>query len=220
MFKNRKQKNSTFFMDILASFCFSSENSYYKLVNIRSSRIDRGSAKDILTDWKIYDKESAKQILDWLLYKGFKEEFASYKNALLFLSERERDHYIDAILDKGEACKASIARMYMNRLPEASISAFDYSFCILLSQCAKKRRYLSKKDSLDYQLKAAKKAQEMFSTWTEYTTSYMAGIQFIQENEEEANKIMKNLETRIIRLLTSKRSPLREAAWNTEVEAV
>ncbi|MEI2355274.1 DUF1266 domain-containing protein [Mesobacillus zeae] len=188
------------------------------MMKYRHPNMKKSYALENLAESEITDSESAAHSLYSFLAAEYNEEFHRMRNILLTLAEAERTQYIKAIQDEEEAYKYSIVRLYMNRLPVMSIAAYDYSVCIMRSQEATAAGYISKEESTEFQIQAARKSQETFSNWSEYIVSYTAGVQFGSINtKEDAMEYMAHQEDSITKLLTARHSPLLTVDWNTDL---
>ncbi|MFC7371075.1 DUF1266 domain-containing protein [Fictibacillus iocasae] len=225
MFKKRKQhQKKALFINALSSLCFQGMGSYYWAVNYPKYGVSR--IKAIFLNSQTHQNLPPDK-LAWFLSEGHQHEFATIKEELMRLSESEQEALIQS-LDPSAAHKYRIVRRYMNRLTEHGIKAYDLSCCIFNSQMLtrsasllwsnRKAMPLLRKERDRLCENAASLAQSLFSNWTDYMTSYIAGAQFHQQTSELAEEYTKKQEPRIIKLLTSKHSPLQKADWHTALK--
>lgn len=200
----------------LASVCYSGSFAYF--VSIKQKKaLKKKDAEKLLKGWNVHDAEDVRNLLHWLLDCGRRHDFNQIKKELLFLSEEERRVYIDGADNEEKKADIRLVNAYMNRLPAATIAAYDYSFCILISYGGLILHFLSPEEAHGFQLKAAKRAQEEYKSWQEYIAAFAVGAQFNYKHPNDEIEFMKQYEPTMTRLIASRRSPLRKLKWNTKL---
>jgi hypothetical protein len=174
--------------------------------------------KKFLNSWDVHDSESLKQVLDWLLDKGRRYEFNQIRNYLHSIPEDDRHTYIESLPNETEEkYKTTLTNYYFRRLPAEGIAAFDYAFCILLSDHGKKLGYLNKEESWDYKVKAAGLAQKSYSSWFEYTNGFHVGVLFMGNDQASADSYVKEQQPITIKLIASRHSPFQQVKWDEKI---
>lgn len=214
---SRQQRRIHRYLYALTAVCFSGKFAYYYAINQRYGFKKREMRKT-LEQWEVSDHESMKQVLDWLIDAGRKEEFSQLQNQLNIFSEDNRQPGIHSLPDDGELKKqAAFTNKYFRRVSPQNIAAFDYAFCIVLSRFGWKVGYLDSEEAYDYMLKAARLAQSSYSSWLEYITAYTIGVQFVDSAQLKNPQYIRVQEPAIIKLLSSRHSPFQKVKWDTKI---
>ncbi|AIG26837.1 hypothetical protein BRLA_c025180 [Brevibacillus laterosporus LMG 15441] len=130
-------------------------------------------------DWGIENKEDLLQSLQWLLNEGHRHSFDEMKFFLSTLSESDQLHYIESIPKTSETYREYyIVRAYMDRLPLAGIAAWDWGRYAHLCRIGAFVGYLSDDEVLELVKHVARIAQQQYSSWQEFGTSFLIGRQF------------------------------------------
>ncbi|MCV9888035.1 DUF1266 domain-containing protein [Metabacillus halosaccharovorans] len=209
----RKEKKAVMnYLYGLTTVCY---NSYYDVVNRRHISSKR-SMKRALKLRNIQDSNQLKTELDWLLNEGKRAEFITCRNELILIPENDRQDYIQSLPNEKKV-KMTLTNHYYARLSAENIIAVDYSLCILFSLFGLKLGLLKKEDAWNYMLKAARLAQNAYSSWTEYMTACLIGFQFYHNDEESLTSFVKYRKEFITKLIVSKYSPIQKVKWDVKI---
>ncbi|TPG83709.1 DUF1266 domain-containing protein [Brevibacillus laterosporus] len=145
-----------------------------------------------MENWGIENKEDLLQSLQWLSKEGHRHLFDEMKFFLSTLSERDQLHYIESIPKTSEKYRDyRIVKAYMDRLPLAGIAAWDWGRYANLCRKGAFVGYLSDDEALKLAKQVAVIAQQQYSSWQEFGTSFLIGRQFwwAQTTSESAEKM-------------------------------
>ncbi|GLY10829.1 DUF1266 domain-containing protein [Pseudobacillus badius] len=216
-FKQRRRKER--YLYALTSVCFSGKSAYYFAVN-QQFKMSMSKMRGVLEQWEIHEEEQLKPVLDNLLKSGSREEFTQLQNYLSIIPEESRREAIEAMPDEKEESRkrADFTNRYLRRVSPRNIAALDYAYCILLSRYGMKLGYMEPDEAEEYMIKAARLAQASYSSWVEYATAYIIGVQFVDCVLPQKSPPYLSIQKPTIRkLFASRHSPLQKIDWNTEI---
>lgn len=181
------------------------------VLNQRDYRVYSGSspgikdkiiAKALLENtWNVTDRESADEMLLWLLEEGHRVSFAEELAYLaeMGLADVPEDQRAEAILDAFEL-DAQQARQYAvwfslyEKYGEGAAAAWDYSRAMWLLSYYYLAGYYTAEESLDQSLTLAGAVQTTFDSWDSFMESYFAGYEYWSEESSDARReIFENL---------------------------
>lgn len=181
------------------------------VLNQRDYRVYSGSspgirdkilAKALLENtWNVTDRESADEMLLWLLEEGHRVSFAEELAYLaeMGLADVPEDQRAEAILDAFEL-DAQQAKQYAvwfslyEKYGEDAAAAWDYSRAMWLLSYYYLAGYYTAEESLDQSLTLAGTVQTTFDSWDSFMESYFAGYEYWSEESSDARReIYENL---------------------------
>lgn len=139
-------------------------------------------------DWKIEDRESALEQLEWLEQKGQRETYRKYLKELQEknLLDLDEDTFLEALanteMDGYLYRYYMVYTMYHEGRDENDMAAWD--LCRINQLCADFYfcKYMSYEEAMDVSLRNSLRLQKMYSSWEEMVGSYMLGYQFWQSD--------------------------------------
>ncbi|MMZ61115.1 hypothetical protein D1872_232470 [compost metagenome] len=127
----------------------------------------------------ITDSSSYKNKLNWLLYKGHREEFTTLAQELSAMSGIARQQYINSLSEQDQQKnKVICVHQFMNVLTPAGITAFDYAQLIALYKIGSRLRLIGWRKAQSSSLEAAQIVQSKYRSWHEYYSACIAGAYF------------------------------------------
>jgi hypothetical protein len=132
-----------------------------------------------LKEMGIFNQADYFQDVHTSMTKGSRHDFASMTNTLVHMSVIERGKYINSITDNETfKYKLAIANEYVWRLPEAGITAYDYTWLIYKYWIGYTLGYNSVTALRNYSDKYIPVIQQSYSNWKEFLIAYYAGRAF------------------------------------------
>ncbi|MFY0760577.1 DUF1266 domain-containing protein [Metabacillus dongyingensis] len=209
---NRKQKK---YVNTMAPLCMIGYYTFYYSLYLSEVPFSKRTARKHLKQYEITDKNTAQDRLEWFLTTGNRREFYVLQSALLFLSEAEAKELLSSGENETLIAKLSAAKKYMHRLNEHSIGAFDLSSALLLTKHAQKTGLITQEEAQAYEIRAARLAQNMYTSWSDYLTACTAGAEFVQKSIGDQEKYLNFQKNTLIKLMASKHSPFRKIEFET-----
>lgn len=164
-------------------------------------------------DWGIDSRETLLDNLNFLDDGGHNVSFMTIRSFLSALSASDQQRYIAAIPNATKEYREHrIVQAYMNRLPAAGIAAWDWGRYVNLCKYGAFLGYISRQEALELIMPIAVKAQQCYTGWYEYGTSYLIGRQFWwgQTTEDSAKRMVEYVH----RLMIDAGSPWNRLDWN------
>ncbi|HDR3649012.1 DUF1266 domain-containing protein [Bacillus sp. SM-B1] len=218
MFVSRKKKQVEQYFRCMSTICMDTYLlihyfTKYEFTFIRDRILGKKFLKEQLRRFDCTEPEQLKEMIEWLLKEGSRQEFQTMYNQLTPLSEAKRK-----LLLSGQANdeKMYVVNYSLHMLPDAGIAAFDYAWCICLSRIGKRLGYLSKKEAEHYMIQAAKLAQNSYSDWNEYFLAFHIGSHFNKLDIEFKNKNKYNL-MYTLDMFRVKDSYVHTIAWKNDL---
>ena len=198
------------------------------VLNQRDYRVYSGSSPGIRdkiiaralleNTWNVTNRESADEMLLWLLEEGHRVPFAEELAYLaeMGLADVPEDQRTEAILDAFEL-DAQQAKQYAvwfslyEKYGGDAAAAWDYSRAMWLLSYYYLAGYYTADESLDQSLTLAETVQTTFDSWDSFMESYFAGYEYWSEESSDARReIYENLKS-------SSDNPFA-LNWNTTLE--
>ena len=189
---------------------------YYMLYDFRKHEryVRNFVMKSNLKSANIYDGESLKERVSWLLEDGYREEYKALHNQLFFLSDEAKKQAVEASKDEENYGKLMIVYKTMRELPSAEIGALGGGMAILLCRMGEAYGYVTKEESWELMLKAAAHLQRLYDSWAEYCIAFAAGSHFAKNDYEF--KHFGDIRNRTRHLMESARNT-KKAAWHQDL---
>ncbi|MDE7358797.1 MAG: DUF1266 domain-containing protein [Lachnospiraceae bacterium] len=198
------------------------------VLNQRDYRVYSGSrpgisdkiiAKALLENtWNVTDRESADEMLLWLLEEGHRVPFAEElaylaEMGLADVPEDQRAEAVLAAFDLDEQQAKQYAEWFSlyEQYGEDAAAAWDYSRAMWLLSYYYLAGYYTAEESLDQSLTLAETVQTTFDSWDSFMESYFSGYEYwSEESSDERREIYENLRS-------SSDNPFA-LDWNTPLE--
>lgn len=133
-------------------------------------------------DWGIYDRASAEEKISWLLTEGHNKSahdtynqyhMEQYATLEAFDTAMEAERISD-----GEWIRRKAAYEAVNRYGENAIAAWDLSRALMLLGDYYVVGYYTYDEVMTASLEIAKKIQGMYTSWDDFTQSYLMGFAY------------------------------------------
>ncbi|HGA0512901.1 TPA: DUF1266 domain-containing protein [Bacillus pacificus] len=195
MFVSRKKKQVRQYLRSMSTICMGTYFlihyfTKYEFTFIRDRILGKKFLKKQLQRFDCNEPAQLKEMIEWLLTEGSRQEFQTMYNQLTPLSEAQRKLLLPR---QSNDEKMYVVNYSLHMLPDAGIAAFDYAWCICLSRIGKRLGYLSKKEAEHYMIQAAKLAQNSYSDWHEYFLAFHIGSHFNKLDIEFISKDKYNI---------------------------
>lgn len=220
--KNTKVADSDtvqWFNNTYAVLTVLNQRDYRVYIGSSPSISDKMIAKALLyKTWNVTDRESADEMLLWLLEEGHRVPFAEELGYLseMGLADVPEDQRAEAILDAFEldtqqAKQYAVWFSLYEKYGEDAAAAWDYSRAMWLLSYYYLAGYYTAEESLDQSLTLAGTIQTTFDSWDSFMESYFAGYEYWSEESSDARReIYENLKA-------SSDNPF-VLDWNTPLE--
>lgn len=169
---------------------------------LAANDVSQEFAKQILEDsWGVTDKESADEIVDWLITEGHRLDF---ENDMLDLmnegmdeaAPEERAAFMFENFDISEEGAEFYADWYNKWEESEGDAVWGWDLNRALSQIANfyLAGYYTLEESLDASLEVAQMIQSSFDSWDDYMESYFTGYEYwAEESSDERREVYENL---------------------------
>lgn len=210
--KDERQKLELY-AQCLSMICLSGITSF--TFPIRRKPFDRSLQRKVLDNWDVKDADSLKEMLNWLMCEGRRENYTRQAYYLSALPESERTRFIESLKEEKLRTEFTIVHYYLRRLPPDGIAAVDFAWCAFMCQAGLTFDYMGKEDYWTYLLQIARAAQRSYSGWGEYVNGFAAGVQYV-DCDPTFDYVSRN-QSVLTKLLASPHSPYRQVDWNMEL---
>jgi hypothetical protein len=212
--KTDKHKKLELYGQCLSMICLSGPASF--TFPIKRKPVDRSVQRRVLENWDVKDADSLKEMLNWLLCEGRRENYERQAYYLSALPESERLRYIGSLKEEKLRTEFSIVHYYLRRLPAGGIAAVDFAWCAFMCRAGLEFHYMGQDDYWTYLLQITRAAQRSYSGWSEYVNGFAAGVQYV-DADLTFDYVSRNRPV-LTKLLASPHSPYRQVDWNMVLE--
>lgn len=169
-------------------------------------------SEEIEENWQAYDRESAVDIIEWLVCEGNRIDyiFTTSDMSSLYADEQELEDDMSEILD--EEYIAYFLQAYRDSFEYGAhaTDGWDYCRAIAVLQWFTHLGYYTENEALEQCYEIAMLAKEQYNSWDEYMESYFRGYEYSQlESSDERREWLEELKA-------SDYNPF-EIAWDTEL---
>lgn len=173
----------------------------------------REELRKLLTHtWSVKNEETLEQHLDWLWQEGGQASYRKTESFLGALSFRDREQYFERLNGNPALFNhARLVQMYAGKLSGAGITAWDLGQYVFICRTAHSAGWLEADRALELAVAASRRAQELYSDWTEFAVAYLAGRQ-IWTNQPSMEAAKPYIDC-VSKLLTDSHSLWKRLDW-------
>ncbi|MEO0900409.1 MAG: DUF1266 domain-containing protein [Bacteroidota bacterium] len=186
----------------------------------------KGIQRSLKRDWEIKDKESAEEVINWLMEEGHRKEFHQNIERIQRMDKAALATYMEEVkqgkyeFDSDELKEEELHRIELidnntYNIAYLSFMAWDYLRMIDLCRSTFVANYLSDKEAWSIVLSAAQVLQARYDSWAEMGQSFIYAREFwsIVEHRRNGGAYQKAYED----LLNQPDSPWNQMDWSTQL---
>lgn len=164
---------------------------------MKANEMNKEMMQESLNEWwEITDRESADEMITWLLTEGghrvqFGEEMRYLEETgIKDVTEEERKQFIYDNFEMSEEQAEIYAKLYSlyAQKGEDAILGWDYCRAMNLLGDYYIAGYYSKEEALDKSLEIGKELQTKFDSWDSMADSYLAGYEYWSEESSDERR--------------------------------
>ena len=173
--------------------------------------------QQILRDgWKITDRQSLQDTLDWLANTGEREEFARLGKQVQAMEHQQQRVFLQSLQsDRPKQVAAMIAQQYYPQLGQRSLLGWDLARLISVCRLGYGAGYLTDYDAWQRIMPVARQLQHTFSSWQDLSNNVIIGHMYWQAAQ---TTMAGDALTRIAQMLLSNpASPWVKLPWGMDL---
>jgi hypothetical protein len=172
-----------------------------------SSMDDRELREALEEGWSVRDAVSFRNQASWLTAAGHSAVFDRARG-------RSRDQGRDgAVEGDGEGKGRRRGTSRLQRIRAQSLIGFDMGRLVCLARWSYTVGYIDQDEAWHWIMRAARRIQETFSSWTELSDNFCKGWKFWSHEQEVPDELLEACRW----LDCAWRSPLRKLEWNVDL---